>query len=140
MSSLKSQLIPEELRSTIMSFFRIPINLFAILSLLLTNWLTTYQICAVACGFMTFGFLANLYLIWYYEAPDTEKRQIVKVSALHGEDADENNYKVNNEFSSKNDQRGMMRKVSKSSFDILADEEETLRNKKRKGNNSGNSD
>lgn len=44
MSSLKSQMIPEKLRATIMSFFRIPINIFCILSLIITNAITTYQV------------------------------------------------------------------------------------------------
>lgn len=44
LSSLKSQMIPEKLRNTIMNFFRIPINVFSILSLVLTNYITTYQV------------------------------------------------------------------------------------------------
>lgn len=44
LSSLKSQMIPENLRTTIMNFFRIPINVFSILSLVLTNYISTYQV------------------------------------------------------------------------------------------------
>jgi hypothetical protein len=44
LSSLKSQMIPEKLRTTIMNFFRIPINIFSILTLTLTNYITTYQV------------------------------------------------------------------------------------------------
>jgi hypothetical protein len=44
LSSLKSQMIPEKLRTTIMNFFRIPINVFSILTLVLTDYITTYQV------------------------------------------------------------------------------------------------
>lgn len=44
MSSIKSELIEEEKRTTIMTLFRIPINLFAIITLLLTKVITTKQV------------------------------------------------------------------------------------------------
>ena len=44
LSSLKSQMIPEKLRTTLMNFFRIPINVFSIITLILTNYVTTYQV------------------------------------------------------------------------------------------------
>jgi hypothetical protein len=43
-SSLKSQMIPEKLRNTVMNFFRIPINMFSIFALVGTNYVTTYQV------------------------------------------------------------------------------------------------
>lgn len=44
MSSIKSELIEEEKRTTIMTFFRIPINFFAILTLILTKVISTKQV------------------------------------------------------------------------------------------------
>jgi hypothetical protein len=44
MSSLKSQMIPEKLRTTIMNFFKIPINIVAILLLVLSKLMTTYEV------------------------------------------------------------------------------------------------
>jgi MFS transporter, MFS domain-containing protein family, molybdate-anion transporter len=43
-SSLKSQMIPEKLRTLIMNFFRIPINITSVIILLATNYITTYQV------------------------------------------------------------------------------------------------
>jgi len=44
MSSIKSELIEEEKRTTIMTFFRLPINFFAIITLILTKVITTKQV------------------------------------------------------------------------------------------------
>ena len=44
MSSLKSQMIPEKYRTTIMNFFRMPVNIFSIITLLLTHLVTTHQV------------------------------------------------------------------------------------------------
>jgi hypothetical protein len=44
MSSIKSELIEEEKRTTIMTFFRIPINFFAIITLILTKVISTKQV------------------------------------------------------------------------------------------------
>lgn len=44
MSSLKSEMIPEKYRTTIMNFFRMPINIFSIATLLFTHMITTHQV------------------------------------------------------------------------------------------------
>jgi len=44
MSSIKSELIEEEKRTTIMTFFRLPINFFAIITLVLTKVISTKQV------------------------------------------------------------------------------------------------
>ncbi len=44
MSSIKSELIEEEKRTTIMTFFRLPINFFAILMLMMTKIISTKQV------------------------------------------------------------------------------------------------
>ncbi len=54
-SSLKSQMIPEHLRTTIMNFFRIPINSFSVLSLILTQYIDTYEVSLVK--------ISSIYLI-----------------------------------------------------------------------------
>ena len=43
-SSLKSEMIPEKFRTTIMSILRIPINIFSIIILLSTHMVTTHQV------------------------------------------------------------------------------------------------
>jgi hypothetical protein len=80
MSTLKSQMLPEKYRTTIMNFFRIPINIFSILSLIGTRYLTTYQICLLCFGFMFISFLCNVYLIRVHTPPDATKREIKKTS------------------------------------------------------------
>lgn len=73
-------MIPEKLRTTIMNFFRIPINIVNIVLLIFTGILTTYQICLCAFVFMFFAFVLNLYLLKVHSPPDAEKREVVKTS------------------------------------------------------------
>lgn len=73
-------MIPEHLRSTIMNFFRIPINIFSILCLIGTSFLTTYQICMICGIIMGLGTLLNIYLLKVHTPPDAEKRMIKKSS------------------------------------------------------------
>ena len=58
MGSLKSAMIPESMRSTIMNIFRIPLNIVVVLVLLkmdsMTN-ATRFGICAGMCLFGAFG-------------------------------------------------------------------------------------
>lgn len=80
MSSLKSQMIPERHRTTIMTFFRIPINFLSIGSLIGTRYLTTNQISLICFLFMLVGTIVNLYLFTIHTPPDSEKRNIKKTS------------------------------------------------------------
>jgi hypothetical protein len=80
MSTLKSQMLPEKYRTTIMNFFRIPINIFSILSLIGTKYMTTYQICLLCFGFMALSVGFNIYLIKVHTPPDATKREIKKTS------------------------------------------------------------
>jgi hypothetical protein len=73
-------MIPEHLRSTIMNFFRIPINICSILCLVGTSILTTYQICMICGIIMTLGTMLNIYLFRVHTPPDAEKRMIKKSS------------------------------------------------------------
>lgn len=57
MSSIKSELIEEEKRTTIMTFFRLPINFFAIITLILTKVISTKQV----CYHFSLKFLFNFY-------------------------------------------------------------------------------
>jgi hypothetical protein len=82
MSSLKSQMIPEKLRSTIMNFFRVPINIFAILSFILSKFITTYQICLIAVFFMFISTVTNGFLLYFFHPPDKHHRKIQKISEI----------------------------------------------------------
>lgn len=82
MSSLKSQMIPEKMRTTIMSFFRLPINLFCIGTLFFSKYVTTFQICLIAFLFMTVSFSVNILLFMWHTPPDADKRIILKSTKL----------------------------------------------------------
>jgi hypothetical protein len=82
MSTLKSQLVPEKYRATIMSFFRVPVNIVIIVSLVLTKYITTYQICLLCFSFMTVSTLLNAYLIKVHVPPDAIQRKIRRTSEL----------------------------------------------------------
>jgi len=73
-------MIPEKLRSTIMNFFRMPINICAILTLFASSLLTTYQICFICAIVMTVASVVNIYLLNVHVPPDTEKRTLTKTS------------------------------------------------------------
>jgi hypothetical protein len=73
-SSLKSQMIPEKLRTTIMTFFRMPINVCCILTLCFSSYITTYQICLICTLFMLISTIINILLYMYYAPPDAEKK------------------------------------------------------------------
>ncbi len=73
-------MIPEKLRTTIMNFFRIPINIVNILLLIVTGLLTTYQICLCAFVFMFLATALNVYLFLIHTPPDAEKRVIKRTS------------------------------------------------------------
>jgi len=82
MSSLKSQMIPEKLRTTIMTFFRFPINVCAILTLFFTKYLSTAQICLICFGFMVISTVTNVILFMWHTPPDAEKRKVVTTSYI----------------------------------------------------------
>lgn len=80
MSTLKSQMIPERLRTTVMTFFRIPINIFSIGSLIMTRFMTVYQICLICFAFMLVSTIVNVYLFRVHTPPDAERRAVKKTS------------------------------------------------------------
>jgi hypothetical protein len=81
MSVLKSQMIPEKHRTTIMNFFRIPINIISIASLVFTEFITTNQICLLCFVIMLVATIINIVLIKYYIPPDmTAKREVKRKS------------------------------------------------------------
>lgn len=82
MSSLKSQMIQERMRTTIMTFFRLPINLFCIIILFVTRYLTTTQICAIAFFTMLIACVTNVLLFMWHTPPDATKRTIIKSTKL----------------------------------------------------------
>lgn len=76
MSTLKSQMIPEKLRTTIMTFFRIPINVVAILTLFFSTYITTLQICLICFGIMLISAVVNILLFMWHTPPDADKRKV----------------------------------------------------------------
>jgi len=82
MSSLKSQMIPEKERTTIMNFFRIPINVFCLFILFANEYMTTFQLCLIAFGFMTIATVVNLLLISWHTPPDAEKRVVLTTTVM----------------------------------------------------------
>lgn len=80
MSVLKSYLIDHKIRSTVMNLFRLPRNIFSIILLFLSKYLSTYQICLVVVfiSFITFFFdLCGLYLLDLKKFPEKVKNSIV---------------------------------------------------------------
>lgn len=82
MSTLKSQMIPEKLRTTIMTFFRFPINVCCILTLFFTSYLTTSQICLISFGFMFISATTNILLFMWHTPPDAEKRVVLTTTKI----------------------------------------------------------
>lgn len=82
MSSLKSQMIPEKFRTTIMTFFRFPINVCAILTLFFTKYLSTSEICLICAGFMTISTVTNVLLFMWHTPPDADKRTVLTTSHI----------------------------------------------------------
>ena len=78
MSTLKSQMLPEKHRTTIMNFFRIPINIISIITLIGTELLTTYQICLICFLFMLIATIVNIILIKIYVPPDMYVKREIK--------------------------------------------------------------
>lgn len=76
MSSLKSQMIPEKLRTTIMTFFRIPINVCCILTLFFSQYISTSGICLICFGIMLVSAVVNILLFMWHTPPDAEKRKV----------------------------------------------------------------
>jgi dipeptide/tripeptide permease len=81
MSVLKSQMIPEKHRTTIMSFFRIPINVISILSLIFTEFISTNQICLLCFAIMLVATIINFILIKFYLPPDMTAKREVKLKS-----------------------------------------------------------
>lgn len=82
MSSLKSQMIPEKLRTTIMTFFRIPINIVAILTLFFSSYISTLQICLICFVIMLISAVVNILLFMWHTPPDAEKRKVETTSKI----------------------------------------------------------
>jgi hypothetical protein len=82
MSSLKSQMIPEGQRTTIMTFFRVPINVVCILCLLFSTYLTTAQICLVGFGILVISTITTLFLFAWHIPPDCEKRILLTTTEI----------------------------------------------------------
>lgn len=82
MSSLKSQMIPEKLRTTIMTFFRIPINISCILTLFFSSYISTYQICLICFGIMLISAVINILLFMWHSPPDAEKRTVTTTTKI----------------------------------------------------------
>lgn len=82
MSTLKSQMIPEKFRTTIMTFFRFPINICAIFTLYFSGFLTTNQICLICSAFMTTSTITNIFLFCWHSPPDSEQRIVDTTSGI----------------------------------------------------------
>jgi hypothetical protein len=64
------------------SFFRTPINICAILCLIGTSVMTTYQICLICFVIMFAATIVNAYLFRVHTPPDVEKRIVRRTSML----------------------------------------------------------
>jgi hypothetical protein len=83
MSTLKSQLMPEKYRATILRFFRVPVNIIINTSLIVTKYITTNL---VYCFFFFMCIsTVNVYLIKVHVPPDATHRRIKKTSELGGD-------------------------------------------------------
>lgn len=82
MSSLKSQMIPEKERTTIMTFFRMPINICCMIILFSVRFMSTYTLCLIAFGFMVIATSVNILLFMWHTPPDVEKRIILKSTVI----------------------------------------------------------
>lgn len=60
-SVLKSSLINHKIRSTVMNLFRLPRNIFSIILLCVSQFLTTYQICLIVVVFALLTFIFAVY-------------------------------------------------------------------------------
>jgi len=79
-SVLKSSLIAHKIRSTVMNLFRLPRNIFSIILLFGSSYLSTYQICLVVVfiSFITFFFaLCGFYLLETIRFPEKIRNSIV---------------------------------------------------------------
>ena len=79
-SVLKSSLIDHKIRSTVMNLFRLPRNVFSIILLFVSKYMTTYQIClvVVVIASITFFFaLYGLYLLEIKKLPEKIRKSIV---------------------------------------------------------------
>lgn len=82
MSSLKSLMIPESQRTTIMTFFKFPINVFSMITLFFSSYLSTGQICLIAGGFMFISSLTTILLYLWYDPPDVDKRRVTTTTRM----------------------------------------------------------
>ena len=92
MSSLKSLMIPESQRTTIMTFFKFPINVFSMITLFFSSYLTTDQICLIAGGFMILSSLTTILLYLWYDPPDADKRKVTTTTKMRKYNNDSNKY------------------------------------------------
>jgi hypothetical protein len=65
-----------------MTFFRLPVNVVCIVSLVMTKYVTTYQICLLCFAFMLCATVINVYIIKVYVPPDASNRRVRKTSEL----------------------------------------------------------
>lgn len=72
MSSLKSLMIPEGSRSTIMTFFRVPINICSIVTLFFSTSITISEICLIGFVLLTMSSIITFVLIIIHSPPDAE--------------------------------------------------------------------
>jgi len=88
-SVLKSSLIDHKIRSTVMNLFRLPRNIFSIILLFGSKYISTYQICLiiVSIALITFAFaLIGLFLLEVKKFPEKVKNSVVvKVCSRAGQ-------------------------------------------------------
>ncbi|EFC48142.1 DUF791 domain-containing protein [Naegleria gruberi] len=68
-STMKSMYIPEDVRSTVMNYIRIPTNFLVVLSLYYVNSISQFEVC---CGLLLVSVTSQYYLFKYHMADDTK--------------------------------------------------------------------
>lgn len=92
MSSLKSLMIPEGQRSTIMTFFRLPINIVNVFTLFFSTYLTISQICLIGFGLLIISSITTIALNKYHSPPDAESRLIFTTTEIKNDHELEDKY------------------------------------------------
>lgn len=82
MSSLKSQMIPEGNRSTIMTFFKLPINICNVLILFFSTYLTISQVCLIGFIVLLVSSFVSVILLSSHTPPDADIRVLLTTSEI----------------------------------------------------------
>ncbi len=57
-------MLPEKFRTTLMTLFRVPLNVFLIILLLSSKYFDPFYICLIVSGFLVIAFVSSVFLIF----------------------------------------------------------------------------